>query len=85
MPALKDMTCIEDLRVAARRKVPHAFFDYTEAGSSEQTLRANDEDPERIELRPPATGINETANGASCAPSRQPWQGRCATRRSLLQ
>jgi L-lactate dehydrogenase (cytochrome) len=52
MPVLKDMTCIEDLRAAARRKVPRAFFDYTEAGSySEQTLRANREDLERIKLR----------------------------------
>jgi L-lactate dehydrogenase (cytochrome) len=51
-PALKHMTCVEDLRVAARRKVPRAFFDYTEAGSySEQTLRANREDLGQIKLR----------------------------------
>jgi L-lactate dehydrogenase (cytochrome) len=36
------MTCIEDLRRAAARKVPRAFFDYAEAGSyGEGTLRAN--------------------------------------------
>jgi L-lactate dehydrogenase (cytochrome) len=46
------MTCIEDLRQAARRKVPRAFFDYAEAGSySQETLRANREDLERIKLR----------------------------------
>src|SRR5499426_2403354 len=46
------MTCIEDLRQTARRKVPRAFFDYAEAGSySEATLRANREDLERIKLR----------------------------------
>jgi L-lactate dehydrogenase (cytochrome) len=46
------ITCIEDLREEARRKVPRAFFDYTEAGSyAQETLRANREDMERIKLR----------------------------------
>ena len=46
------MTCIEDLRQVARRKVPRAFFDYAEAGSySQETLRANRADLERIKLR----------------------------------
>src|SRR6476469_4644482 len=49
---LSTMTCIEDLRQTARRKVPRAFFDYAEAGSySQATLRANREDLERIKLR----------------------------------
>src|SRR6266516_127998 len=49
---MRTMTCIEDLRQAARRKVPRAFFDYAEAGSySQETLRANREDLERIKLR----------------------------------
>src|SRR5437667_2497922 len=49
---MRTMTCIEDLRQTARRKVPRAFFDYAEAGSySQQTLRANREDLERIALR----------------------------------
>src|SRR2546425_5274942 len=49
---MKSITCIEDLRRLARRKVPRAFFDYAEAGSyAQQTLRANREDLERIELR----------------------------------
>jgi L-lactate dehydrogenase (cytochrome) len=49
---MRKMTCIEDLRQAARRKVPRAFFDYAEAGSySQQTLRANREDLERLKLR----------------------------------
>jgi L-lactate dehydrogenase (cytochrome) len=49
---MKNMTCIEDLRQTARRKVPRAFFDYAEAGSySEQTLAANRADLERIKLR----------------------------------
>jgi L-lactate dehydrogenase (cytochrome) len=49
---MKNITCIEDLRAVARRKVPRPFFDYTEAGSySQQTLRANLEDLERLRLR----------------------------------
>src|SRR3989441_7353934 len=49
---MRPVTCIEDLRQTARRKVPRAFFDYAEAGSySEATLRANREDLERIKLR----------------------------------
>jgi L-lactate dehydrogenase (cytochrome) len=46
------MTCIEDLRQAARRKVPRAFFEYAEGGSyAEETLRANRADLESIKLR----------------------------------
>jgi len=46
------ITCIEDLRRIARRKVPRAFFDYVEAGSyAGETLRANRADLEKIKLR----------------------------------
>ena len=49
---LSTMTCIEDLRQVARRKVPRAFFAYAEAGSySQATLRSNREDLDRIKLR----------------------------------
>ncbi len=49
---MKTMTCIEDLRQTARRKVPRAFFDYAEGGSySEQTLAANRADLARLKLR----------------------------------
>ncbi len=49
---MKNITCIEDLRQLARRKVPRAFFDYAEAGSySEETLHANRADLEQIKLR----------------------------------
>jgi L-lactate dehydrogenase (cytochrome) len=52
MMPLSTMTCIEDLRQVARRKVPRAFFDYAEAGSyAQETLRSNREDFERIKLR----------------------------------
>jgi L-lactate dehydrogenase (cytochrome) len=46
------ITCIEDLRQIARRKVPRAFFDYADRGSyAEETLRANREDLLRLKLR----------------------------------
>src|SRR6185295_2439738 len=49
---MRTVTCIEDLRQIARRKVPKAFFDYAEAGSySQETLRSNRADLERIKLR----------------------------------
>src|ERR1700761_3082562 len=50
--AMTMMTCIEDMRQVARRRVPRQFFEYAEAGSySEQTLRANRADLEAIKLR----------------------------------
>jgi L-lactate dehydrogenase (cytochrome) len=49
---MKTMTCIEDLRQAAGRKVPRAFSDFVEGGSyAEQTLAANCADLQRIKLR----------------------------------
>ncbi|HQR20911.1 MAG TPA: alpha-hydroxy acid oxidase [Burkholderiaceae bacterium] len=46
------VTCIEDLRQLARRRVPRAFFEYAEAGSyAEETLRANRADLSRVHLR----------------------------------
>ena len=46
------ITCIDDLRRLARRKVPRAFFDYAESGSyAEETLHANREDLRRLKLR----------------------------------
>ena len=49
---MKTVTCIEDLRQIARRRVPRAFFDYVEAGSyAQETLRANHADLQRHRLR----------------------------------
>ena len=51
-PPMKHITCIEDLRQLARRRVPRAFFDYADSGSyNEETLRANRADLEAIKLR----------------------------------
>ena len=52
MPSMNSMTCIEDLRQVARRRIPRAFFDYLEAGSyGEETLRANRADMQQVKLR----------------------------------
>jgi L-lactate dehydrogenase (cytochrome) len=49
---VKDITCIEDLRELHRRKTPKAFFEYVDGGSySQQTLRANCEDLQKIKFR----------------------------------
>jgi L-lactate dehydrogenase (cytochrome) len=46
------ITCIEDLRELARRRVPPAFFQYADHGSySQSTLRANRDDLSAILLR----------------------------------
>jgi L-lactate dehydrogenase (cytochrome) len=50
--SMKDITCIEDLRQVAQRKVPRAFYDYADSGSyTESTYRANVTDMEAIKLR----------------------------------
>jgi L-lactate dehydrogenase (cytochrome) len=39
---LSTMTCIEDLRLLAKRRVPRMFYDYADSGSwTEGTYRAN--------------------------------------------
>jgi L-lactate dehydrogenase (cytochrome) len=49
---MRTITCIEDLRQLAHRKVPRVFIDYVETGSyAEQTLHANRTDLERIAFR----------------------------------
>jgi L-lactate dehydrogenase (cytochrome) len=49
---MRMMTCIEDMRLLARRRVPRMFFDYADRGSyAEETLRLNRSDLERIRLR----------------------------------
>ncbi len=52
MPNLSKITCIEDLRVIAQRRVPRMFYDYADSGSyTEGTYRANESDFQRIKLR----------------------------------
>src|ERR1041384_517306 len=50
--SMKHVTCIEDLRLLHKRRVPKAFFDYADRGSyTEDTLRANRADLEAIKFR----------------------------------
>ena len=46
------ITCIEDLRLVARRRVPRMFYDYVDSGSwTESTYRANEHDLAAISFR----------------------------------
>jgi hypothetical protein len=48
-----EITCIENLRTLARKRVPRTFYDYVDGGLwSEYTYQANEADFQRIELRP---------------------------------
>ncbi len=46
------MTCVEDLRLLAERRVPRMFYDYVDSGSwTEGTYRANERDFQTIQFR----------------------------------
>jgi L-lactate dehydrogenase (cytochrome) len=46
------ITCVEDLRVLAQKRVPRMFYDYADSGSwTEGTYRANEADFQKIRLR----------------------------------
>jgi L-lactate dehydrogenase (cytochrome) len=50
--AMKNITTIDDLREVHKRNVPKAFFDYVDRGSySEDTLRANRDDLQKLKFR----------------------------------
>lgn len=52
MTMLQKITCIEDLRVLARKRVPRMFYDYVDTGSyTESTYRANEADFQQIKFR----------------------------------
>ncbi|MFG1394940.1 alpha-hydroxy acid oxidase [Xanthobacter agilis] len=52
MVDLSKITCIEDFRALARRRVPRMFYDYVDAGSwSQATYLANERDFALMELR----------------------------------
>lgn len=52
MPSLNTITCIEDLRQMAKRRVPRMFYDYVDSGSyTESTYRANEADFQKILFR----------------------------------
>ena len=46
------ITCVEDLRLLAKKRVPKAFYDYADSGSyTESTYRANTSDLAALKLR----------------------------------
>ncbi|PFH12055.1 L-lactate dehydrogenase (cytochrome) [Collimonas sp. PA-H2] len=46
------ITCVEDLRLLAKKRVPKAFYDYADSGSyTESTYRANSTDLAALKLR----------------------------------
>ncbi|MGP1677929.1 MAG: alpha-hydroxy acid oxidase [Burkholderiales bacterium] len=46
------ITCVEDLRLLAKKRVPRMFYEYADGGSwTEGTYRANESDFARIKLR----------------------------------
>ena len=46
------ITCIEDLRLLAKKRVPRMFYDYADSGSwTESTYRSNQQDFEQLKLR----------------------------------
>ncbi|TAN11353.1 MAG: alpha-hydroxy-acid oxidizing protein [Burkholderiaceae bacterium] len=52
MTDLSKITCIEDLRLRAKRRVPRMFYDYADTGSwTEQTYRADVADLQKILFR----------------------------------
>ena len=45
------ITCVEDLRVLAKKRVPRMFYDYADVGSwTESTYRANEADFQKIKV-----------------------------------
>ncbi|MDR9754282.1 alpha-hydroxy acid oxidase [Pseudomonas sp. SZMC_28357] len=49
---MTEMTCIEDLRRLARKRVPRMFYDYVDGGSwTESTYRANEADFQQLHFR----------------------------------
>jgi len=49
---MAEITCIEDLRTLARKRVPRMFYDYVNGGSwAEYTYRANEANFQCLEFR----------------------------------
>ncbi|HEY9279733.1 MAG TPA: alpha-hydroxy acid oxidase [Eoetvoesiella sp.] len=52
MSALSKITCVEDFRRLAERRVPRMFYDYADSGSwTESTYRSNAADFQKLKLR----------------------------------
>jgi L-lactate dehydrogenase (cytochrome) len=52
LPTLSKMTCVEDFRQLAEKRVPRMFYDYADSGSwTEGTYRSNESDFQKLKLR----------------------------------
>lgn len=52
MPTPEKITCVEDFRRLAVRRVPRMFYDYADSGSwTENTYRSNEEDFQKLKFR----------------------------------
>ncbi|HLU78887.1 MAG TPA: alpha-hydroxy acid oxidase [Burkholderiaceae bacterium] len=52
MPTPEKITCVEDFRRLAKRRVPRMFYDYADSGSwTEGTYRSNEEDFHKLKFR----------------------------------
>ena len=52
MSSLAKLTCVEDFRQLAQRRVPRMFYDYADSGSwTESTYRANEADLQKLKFR----------------------------------
>lgn len=52
MPTPEKITCVEDFRRLAMRRVPRMFYDYADSGSwTESTYRSNEEDFQKLKFR----------------------------------
>lgn len=64
-PSMRRVTCIDDLRTLARRRVPRTYFQYADNGSySQSTLRANCTGLESVKLQQ-RVGIDVSARDLS--------------------
>jgi len=52
LPTPEKITCVEDFRLLAMRRVPRMFYDYADSGSwTEGTYRSNEEDFRKLKFR----------------------------------
>jgi L-lactate dehydrogenase (cytochrome) len=52
LPTPEKITCVEDFRRLAMRRVPRMFYDYADSGSwTESTYRSNEEDFQKLKFR----------------------------------
>lgn len=75
------ITCIEDLRVLAKKRIPRMFYDYVDTGSyTESTYRANEADFRKIRLRQ-RVGVDISNRNLRTTMAGRMWRCRWRSRR----